>query len=923
VADRREATLLDFAIAASIAVVPLLLLVLIAVAEVRPGDPSVRARPGANQHVSLREVAALKTFERAIVRRDVAKGAPPTADALLERFPQCRNEWDGHGGRLQRLRRLVARSHEATLSPAQRMAAQLEELDAALKRFSTGANRRVTDAVGFDATRWYDAVGSALGTPIETPDYPGRRFVVQCVDIARAVTMLSRGEGRMLPALAWRGTVVERAMKHWRPDQYVEISARQVARANPWSGLPGCVYMGFPAPDADAPMPEYFVTGSRGVASRLCNQPEMLGVAIADKPAARGVGSSDDTTTEMRADDERWSVPPSLAMMLQPLATLQRPTGPLYRLYTEGAPTAGLAPTDYRYGPNRIDFGGTPIDVGFSVDITIDPAAQALAQKTAACYTGRQDICKALGILRAEDAGQPVGHRMLERAVVRMAAVAIVDIPTGRIEALAGALSPCTREEYDGPGRAKTCDRRLPYPVRYRPDALLNPAVYFDAMPASVIKPIMAAAFLADRDVGARWLAAEQAQMQRPGAPTADSLRGQLMRSNSARFLDRMLCADQGFQNCRRPWEVQSTALAFGWNEGCVDGRNDCGKRDLLFGRAVDASDESGSVTPLATLVPYGRLFAEPVGNKLGAPFRLRKPAPLDLARVQGCAAGADGKRFSNDDWEQCRARGVVDIVAEGWGQGHARSSALGVAGMMATLAAAANGQTDVKRPHLVEGLRGTGPASAAQLKPAVMRFGLADAQPGRIPREAAEVILNGLSYSHREGTARAACEQVFDAPTCKAIDWLAGKTGTPTFPNDNRTLDELARLCAAGASQGAQQGAPPGARSDRSACGPLRPYKWYVAAYKADPNDARWTKAIGVLTERNWIAATGRVHSAGDQGPNPAAEIGIQVAARHSGRASNAAGLAAPNAGGTAPARPAGAAAAATAATTATAAAK
>ena len=883
-AEKHSATLLDFAIAASIAVVPLLFLVLIAVAEVRPADPSVKARPGNHQHVSLRQVAALKTFERAIVRRDVVKSPLPTADALLERFPQCRAEWDGQGGRMQRLRQYLARNREATLSPAQRMAAQLEALDAALKRFSTGANRRVVDAVGFDAARWYDAVRATLDTPIETPDYPGRRFVVQCADIAGAVTMLSRGDGRMLPALAWRGTVVERTMKHWRPDQYVEIAARQVARGNPWSGLPGCVYMGFPAPDVEATMPEFFVSGSRGVATRLCNQPAMLGVAVTDRPAARAVGSSDDASTDMRADDERWSVPPSLAMMLQPLATLQRPTGPLYRLYTEAAPTTGLTATDYRYGPNRIDFGGTPIEVGFSVDITIDPSAQALAQKTAACYTGRQDICKAIGIVRGEDAGQPIGHRMLERAVVRMAAIAIIDVPTGRIEALAGALSPCTREEYDGPGRAKTCDKRLPYPIRYRPDALLNPAVYFDAMPASVIKPIMAAAFLSDPNVGAKWLAAEQAQMQRPGSPSADSLRGQLRSSNSARFLDRMLCADQNFQNCRRPWEVQTMALAFGWNEGCVEGRNDCGKRDLLFGRAVDASDESGSVAPLAMLVPYGRLFAEPsvgtAANKLGAPFRLRKPAPLDLGRVQGCAAGADGKRFSSDDWEQCRARGVVDIVAEGWGQGHARSSALGVAGMMASLAAAANGQAGVKKPHLVDGLRGTGPANAAQLKPAVTRFGLAEAQPGKISHDAAEVILSGLSYSHRDGTARLACEQVFDAATCKSIDWIAGKTGTPTFPNDKRTLDELARLCA-GSAQGAQ--------SDRSACGPLRPYKWYVAAYKADPNDGRWTKAIGVLTERNWIAATGRVHSAGDFGPNPAAEIGIQIAARHSGRMATA----------------------------------
>ncbi len=875
--EERPATLLEFAIAASIAVVPLLLLVLVAVAEVRPSHTSAKARSGGHQHVSLREVAALKTFERAIVRRDAVGAALPTPEALQDGIPHCRAEWDGRGGTMHRIRQLLARSHQASLSPAQRMVAQLEELDAALRRFSTGANRRVGDPVAFDSRRWFDAVRATLETPIETPDYPGRRFIVQCSDIAAAVATLSRGEGRMLATLAWRGTVVDRAMKHWRPDQYVEVSTRQVARANPWSGLPGCVYMGFSAPDVDAPMPEYFVAGSRGVAAQLCKEPGMLGVATTDRPAARAVGSSDEASADMRADDERWNVPPSLALMLQPLATLQRPTGSLYRLYTDAPATAGLTPTEYRYGPNRIAIGGTPIDVGFSVDLTIEPAVQALAQKIAACYTGRQDVCKALGVSRSEDTGHPIGHRMLERAVVRMAGIAVIDIPSGRIEALAGALSSCTRQEYDGPGRAKTCDKRLPYPIRYRPDALLNPAVYHDAMPASIIKPIMAAAFLSDRDVGARWLAAEQAAMQRPGSPSLDSLRGQLMRSNSARFLDRMLCADQSFQHCRRPWDVQATALAFGWNEGCADGRGDCGKRDLLFGRSVDASDESGTVAPLATLVPYGRLFAEPLGSKPGAPFRLRRPMPLDLAKVQACAAGADGHRLSNDDWEQCRARGVVDIVAEGWGQGHARSSALGVAGMMAALAAAANGQADLRTPHLVEGMRGVGPANAAQLKPAVMRWGLADPQPNKIARDAAEVILNGLSYSHREGTARLACEQVFDAPTCRAMDWIAGKTGTPTFPNDARSLDELARLCAGGTVN---------ARSDRSACGPLRPYKWYVAAYKTDPSDGRWTKAIGVLTERNWIAATGRIHSAGDHGPNPAAEIAMQVAARHTGHA-------------------------------------
>jgi hypothetical protein len=116
----------------------------------------------------------------------------------------------------------------------------------------------------------------------------------------------------------------------------------------------------------------------------------------------------------------------------------------------------------------------------------------------------------------------------------------------------------------------------------------------------------------------------------------------------------------------------------------------------------------------------------------------------------------------------------------------------------------------------------------------------------------------------------------VLGARECRAATWIAGKTGTPTFPNDERSLDELATLCAKPAAVRT--------RDERAACGGLRPYKWYVAAYRSDPSRADWTKAIAVLAERNWLADGGRVHGAGDHGPNPAAEIGFQIAARHAG---------------------------------------
>ena len=88
-ADRRRRTLLDFAIAASAAVVPVLLLVLFIVGVVRPADPATAGRIG-DRHVSVRQVAALKTFERAIVRRPSVTVGPPTAILILDRLPQCR-----------------------------------------------------------------------------------------------------------------------------------------------------------------------------------------------------------------------------------------------------------------------------------------------------------------------------------------------------------------------------------------------------------------------------------------------------------------------------------------------------------------------------------------------------------------------------------------------------------------------------------------------------------------------------------------------------------------------------------------------------------------------------------------------------------------------------------------------------------------
>ncbi|HET9764505.1 MAG TPA: hypothetical protein VFR50_13380, partial [Casimicrobiaceae bacterium] len=323
-------TLLDFGIGASVAVVPTLLVALLIVAWWRPLDsPSVALR-NPDRHVSVRQVAALKTFERAIVRRDRIAAPLPTAQALLDGVPACRTEWDAQGGTIGRLRRLLTRSTASGPSQADRIATRLAELDKALARFSSGANRRVSDAVGFDAPRWFAAVAATLREPAESPDYPRRRFAVQCADIVTAVAMLTRGDSRMLDALAWRGTEVEKVIARWRPDQFVEISPRHIARANPWTGIPGCTYFGNAATGSPgAYVPAYFVTQSHGITEQLCEEPAMSGGLAASAP----VGIFGEPTPDLPIGDPRWSVPPSLSAMLQPLETLHRPGGSLYRFY--------------------------------------------------------------------------------------------------------------------------------------------------------------------------------------------------------------------------------------------------------------------------------------------------------------------------------------------------------------------------------------------------------------------------------------------------------------------------------------------------------------------------------------------------------------------------------------------------------------
>lgn len=341
-------------------------------------------------------------------------------------------------------------------------------------------------------------------------------------------------------------------------------------------------------------------------------------------------------------------------------------------------------------------------------------------------------------------------------------------------------------------------------------------------------------------------------------------LQNELKTSASKAFLERMFCAEKGYGNCQRPWEIQKAAASLGWNAGCDPESGDCGMQDLLFGRPLAARAEDGKVRPLSLPYMYGRLMAEKKvdSTKHARSFGLiGKPnAPFDPATVRECSRAAWKLRM-------CRGAEFIDVAAEGWGQGNARASAVGVAGIMARLASAAAGKDRVFRPHLVGEVRGVrGP-----LQIAAERWEMTAPVEAGLDREKANIIVGGMAHSHRAGgTAASACGQIFGSKACQKVDWIAGKTGTPTFTLDDYSLDQSKKLCS-----------DPVGKPRPAVCTNLRPYKWYAAVYKSNKEGRQWDKAIAVLTERNWETRTEKIHGVGDHGPNPAAEIALHVVSR------------------------------------------
>jgi hypothetical protein len=823
---------------------------------------SLVQRPVENVYLDSQRLGALRSFERAIVPlKSVANYEEPTPDLIRARFAFCSDRLKEQPGApvTARAKRLNPCAHG---SAAEELACHLKIINAKLHEMGDGRRKDreqlLAERYVVSLDSWAEAI---RGTE------PQAKQTVSCRDAVAAARQMAAGEGRLLGLLAWRERSPKSVAASQFPDgQAVKVSGRILEQRNPWGGVPGCVYYGEGAKLA-------FVTDRRQSNRQAC---------LAMRPR----DADEKSVTPVQAAD----APESLDVILADLDNVRLPWRDLYRAYTEagteeatekgGEKQGAQIRIAATHGPNQLERQKHKVDAGFNVHLTIDPDAQRLVQQTSLCYAGDAASCQRLGLDKDAKFSEFTGL-MYERAAVRMAAVALIDVPSGRIEALGSARSDCYRQEYDGPGRkAKECPD-LPSTPHYEPDRLLNHALYTDALPGSLVKPIMATGFLRDPAYRKKILGERVAN---GFVRLQDELKG----SDSVAFLNRMFCIDKGWTNCERPREIQNAALQFGWDAGCQEPSFRCGRMNVLFGYPDSSRIRADTARmPLGASVMYGRILVEPPSPKRAADQQLMSNFHFEPAHAASCSRGEHYSGTAEKrGWRKCKQGRLLYIESEGWGQGNARTTALGAAGMIARLAAAANGQASQRLPYLVERISD---AQAQKFELAAQQFRLADAVPLEIPRDDALLIVQGM-VSHkaagapagsRSGTAHSACARVLDTATCNRIDWIAGKTGTPPYGNDGLTLKEIKAKCGAAPGEKASFGEK---QEWWTSCSREQPYKWYIAAFRTDDTQPGFNKAIAVLTERNWYRAgthAGKVQAPGDREMNVSAELAFRIMGR------------------------------------------
>lgn len=680
---------------------------------------------------------------------------------------------------------------------------------------------------------------------LHTDGYLLYRYAIDIESVKTAIIMGELQGGEFISALTYlsdkskdlRGLNWSEKQSGFDPayPPFASVSSGWLSRQNPWIGLPGCVYLAGEA-EVDGKTPLYYRAQSgkdSETQKELCTMEEML--------PKWGRNSS---VSVQSTNEGNLLMPPNIKEIYSDMGgilTMRPKSSPvdLIKDYFNFQQENGTLIKKFQ--DQNINFHGANVKVAFSSALTLDPDIQTLSQKMALCATGTVKDPSECTEMFSDTIHQRI-DALAEKAFVRMVGVAVIDVPTQRIEALASAHTPCYAADY-GSGSAKEC---LPlWPQRNNSDKLRNHAVYGQYQPGSLVKIIE----------GLGLIRAFPSTYGDVNNPYYQTLKKNMATSTTNYVVGALMCTEKGsgFDHdgqCKGMPTTANAARDLGWNVKCDGDTFNCGKRDILFGsESIGNDDRRIEGTYLG-----GRLMTN--SSKVLDDFSYTKE------QIDECMQKND------HDWNKAIRCGelINKVRSEGYGQGNALTSPLGVANMFTRLLAAANGTTYVRDAHIIrdiwdvsgdtlplKGLRGEKGQNEKPLGKKPLKISQNEAL--RTVGLFSEVV--NLRYG---GTAHDACKEVFcpkgkECSECTNNTHIVGKTGTPGSSDTFRMV--ALRECKSGSS---------------NAMCVNRPIKGFVMGVRDD--NGKFTKVIAVMVERNWKMDDKEL----DNGSNPAAIVALQI---------------------------------------------
>ncbi len=286
-------------------------------------------RPVESVYLDAHRLAALRTFERAIVPLKSLRGyAEPTPELIREQFAFCADPFEDPVRGAVSARNLRTNPCASAGAPGgTRLPAQDHQCQAWRneRRAPQGERAELEREVRGGRGRWIEGIQTGgdqqIAQSAADGGAPDKKQAVACRDALAAARQLAAHDGRLLGLLAWREHSPKRIVAaQFASGQALRIPGRTFEQRNPWGGVPGCIYYG----DASGPGKVVYVTDRRQSNRQACIAMRPAGL---DEKNLSGVFKVTAGGNPRDGRSGRQRRPESLDMVLADLDNIRLPGG--------------------------------------------------------------------------------------------------------------------------------------------------------------------------------------------------------------------------------------------------------------------------------------------------------------------------------------------------------------------------------------------------------------------------------------------------------------------------------------------------------------------------------------------------------------------------------------------------------------------